>query len=198
MKKWVVPSGTCGIYAITDKVSGRRYIGQSLDIRKRFRVHMMKLTSSSHDNIWLQRVWSQNPEAFEWEVLEVCHREELTEAEQFWINESEKVFNMRVPGDSGIRPSCSEHRKQKLSLLTKARWASGQVKLPEDRLEQSINRIVNNFKRKGRTLTAEQIQKLRLGLSEINLRHRKSTRAIRDRLIHDLKLILISDQRNAL
>ena len=44
----------CGIYEIVNKVNEKRYIGQSVDVYKRWRGHKNKLNSNSHRNSYLQ------------------------------------------------------------------------------------------------------------------------------------------------
>ena len=44
-----------GVYEILNVVSGKRYIGSSVDLRKRFRVHRLALNRGAHHSAFLQR-----------------------------------------------------------------------------------------------------------------------------------------------
>lgn len=60
-----------GIYAITNTITGCRYIGQSHDIESRWRSHLSHLKNNSHDNTHLQNSFNKCGEfAFKFEVLE--------------------------------------------------------------------------------------------------------------------------------
>lgn len=38
-----IPSNTIGIYLFTNKINNKSYVGQSLDIRRRFNKHMLRM-----------------------------------------------------------------------------------------------------------------------------------------------------------
>ena len=62
-----------GVYQILCVKTGKRYIGSSCDIQKRWRGHCQKLNSNKHDNIHLQRAWNKyGQEAFRLCLLEKC------------------------------------------------------------------------------------------------------------------------------
>ncbi|MDT0160433.1 NUMOD3 domain-containing DNA-binding protein [Bacillus sp. AG4(2022)] len=63
------------------------YIGSSIDITRRLKVHKRKLKSNTHDNIHLQRSWNKYGEScFVFEVLEfVEDTSKLIERESFYI-----------------------------------------------------------------------------------------------------------------
>ena len=77
----------CGIYKITNQITGYCYIGQSVDIAERWKQHAKcglgidtpignKLYASMQkDNIW----------NFSWELLEECSKDQLDEKEKFYI-----------------------------------------------------------------------------------------------------------------
>lgn len=77
----------CGIYAILHRKSGRRYVGQSIDIKARYRAHMGALRRGEHYGKRLQRAYLRDgPDAFMLVIIEECPAATLTEREQFWMD----------------------------------------------------------------------------------------------------------------
>ena len=80
-------SVVCGIYKITNILSGDVYIGQSVNISDRFKQHIkcgLGIESSStnklYSNMQEYGVWN-----FTFEILQKCPRNKLNEKERFWI-----------------------------------------------------------------------------------------------------------------
>lgn len=77
----------CGIYRITCITNDKAYIGQSVDIRERFRQHIKNaLTYTSTTNKLYQEMKDKGVENFVFEILERMPREQLNEREVYWID----------------------------------------------------------------------------------------------------------------
>ena len=77
----------CGIYKITCLVNKQAYIGQSVDIKERFRQHIKNgLSHSATANKLYQEMYKQGPESFTFEILEQVSRDKLNERETYWID----------------------------------------------------------------------------------------------------------------
>ena len=77
----------CGIYKITNLENGQAYIGQSVDMRERFRQHIKAaLTVGPSTNKLYQQMKKYGPENFTFEVLEIVDRAKLNEREVYWID----------------------------------------------------------------------------------------------------------------
>lgn len=77
----------CGIYKITSLTTGQIYIGQSVDIKERFRTHIKTaLSSASVSNKLYQAMKKYGPEDFTFEILEEVSRDKLNEHEIYWID----------------------------------------------------------------------------------------------------------------
>ena len=50
---------TCGIYMIQNTTNGKIYIGQAIDIEKRWKNHIWELDNNRHTNKHLQRTWNK-------------------------------------------------------------------------------------------------------------------------------------------
>ena len=74
---------TCGIYLVTHKPSGKRYIGQSINIEVRLLMHAKAYRDTCFNRAIRKHGWN----TFMTEVIEVCPRESLNDAEKKWINQ---------------------------------------------------------------------------------------------------------------
>jgi len=97
---------TAGIYVISNKENGKKYVGQSSDLRMRWIHHRWFLKNNKHHNRHLQAAWNKYGEdAFEFFILEYCHKDILDEREQYYIwlcNSYNFGYNLDYGGD-GIR-----------------------------------------------------------------------------------------------
>lgn len=108
-----------GIYGIMNILTGKLYIGQSVDIKSRLTNHKSKLRNNSHDNDYLQKSWNKYGEKwFRFFPLCECSEDELNKLEDEWITLFDTTnrscgFNLKTGGDSNCR--LSEETKQKIS-----------------------------------------------------------------------------------
>ena len=77
-----------GIYKITNQVNNKCYIGQSVDISKRWKDHAkcgLGIDAPQGNKLYkdMQEIGIWN---FSWELLETCPREQLNEKEKYYIN----------------------------------------------------------------------------------------------------------------
>ena len=87
---------TCGVYKITNTVTGEFYVGQSPDIEKRWSNHRLCCTGKkvSYDCERLKASVAQyGMDAFMFEVIEECDRAVLRERESYWIGCLEPALN---------------------------------------------------------------------------------------------------------
>lgn len=85
-----------GIYKITNKHTGKVYIGQSDNIERRLTEHKRKRSQTIDNYINVLGV-----ENFNFEILEECSKEELDFKEQFYIqkyNSKETGYNFQIGG----------------------------------------------------------------------------------------------------
>ena len=75
-----------GIYCITNRINGKKYVGSSICIHKRFGEHKTELRGKRHINSYLQKSYKKNGEEnFVFEIIEECPKECLIEREEYWI-----------------------------------------------------------------------------------------------------------------
>lgn len=85
--KYLGEEKTCGIYSITDTTTGKRYVGQSVDVATRWADHIKRgLGADKGSDTKLYAAMKEHGvENFKFELLERVPREKLNEQERFWI-----------------------------------------------------------------------------------------------------------------
>ncbi len=127
-----------GIYGLRNKVNGKWYIGQSIDIHGRWDRYR-RLACKAQPKLFAA-LSKHGFDSFESIILEECEKSNLNERETHWIghyNAHIQGYNIS-PGGFGCRPSeetrlklslshmgqsrpCSEEKKAKLSAIFKGR-----------------------------------------------------------------------------
>lgn len=81
-------SPVIGIYCITEQATGKKYVGQSRNIKRRWSTHLQRFSPQTHD----------------YEILEECSLKELDEVERRYIKELDtrypNGFNKTVGGNT--------------------------------------------------------------------------------------------------
>lgn len=99
-----------GIYCILNIVNNKRYIGYSINIKKRWHDHKYLLRRKLHKNDHLQKAWSKYGENnFEFSISEIIpihfNKQECEEVEAKWVlyfnsHLSVHGYNCIIPGDT--------------------------------------------------------------------------------------------------
>lgn len=90
-----------GIYLITNKLNGKKYVGQSNDIERRFKEHCYPGRYKNGYPIDVA-IHVDGKENFDFSVLEECSIEELNQKETYWIEKLQtykKGYNCNLGGD---------------------------------------------------------------------------------------------------
>lgn len=87
---------TCGIYKIENKLNGKVYIGQSINIEERWKKHRTISNNINHEckNYPLYRsIYKNGLDNFDFSIIEECLEDKLNEREIYWI----KYYNSYIP-----------------------------------------------------------------------------------------------------
>lgn len=107
----------CGIYKFTNKINGKIYIGQSIDINARKRSHINDAYCQGKDSNcpFHQAIIKYGENGFNFEIIEECPKELLNEREKYWIqyyNSYHNGYNASPGGDN-----CGERSDGRALLL---------------------------------------------------------------------------------
>ena len=96
-----------GIYKITNKVNGMCYIGQSVNIEKRWRKHKSVYgnpNAHEYDYYLYRAMRKYGIDNFDFEVIEECSSDLLNDKEKYWIEKYDSYrngYNQTAGGESG-------------------------------------------------------------------------------------------------
>ena len=143
-----------GVYMITDKASGVRYIGSSVDIRRRAMQHFAEMKAMRREQPAYEAFKATydrlGPQGFDVSVLLLCDEENLLMYEAQCISILGETANRYKRSDDAEVYSAEE--RQKKSDRVKALWAT-----PEYR-EKAVAARKGKAYNKGYKCTPEQIE----------------------------------------
>jgi group I intron endonuclease len=86
---------TCGIYAITNTVTQRMYVGSSHNIEHRWYTHRKALGCQEHISAPMQEDWDKyGASSFTWQVLEeVAEEKDIRVREEYYITLHSPFYN---------------------------------------------------------------------------------------------------------
>ncbi len=154
-----------GIYLITCRTNGRRYVGSSRNITWRWTEHTADLEKGCHGNSHLQNAWNKyGPIEFELSILELVEdRAKLLEREQFYLDTLKPEFNLSLvagrPDNRANDPEIKEKRRQSITG-----WFDR--KTPEEQEEARENRRKAQREVADRLGRKEQMQAARRKVEE--------------------------------
>lgn len=163
------PDALCGVYKITNNVNGKVYIGQSINIKNRWKDHVYALNRGDSNCTLLQRAWNKYKQnSFSFEILELCLENELDNVEIKYINLYDAINN-----GYNIEPGGNENKhlsgktKQKISNAAKERLSDPAKNPMYDKHHTDETKAKISASKKGKLLSEETKKKL----SEVRMGH---------------------------
>lgn len=111
-----------GIYSITNKMTGKVYVGSAINLAQRWMDHRKTLRAQRHKNPHLQSAWNKYGEAaFEFVILKECAPEMLIEDEQAELDNRvavvgwKNLYNLAPKAGSQLGFRHSDETKKKIS-----------------------------------------------------------------------------------
>jgi group I intron endonuclease len=115
-----------GVYAITNTVNGKRYVGSAVNMRCRWASHRRELRANKHGNKYLQNAWNKYGEAaFDFTIVELVLPAFLLDIEQKHLDANRGGYNLAryaaAPGKGRVR---GVEERARLSAAHKGRSKS--------------------------------------------------------------------------
>ena len=120
----------CGIYKITNLINGKVYIGQSINIYKRWKEHKNKNNWNKKKQIIYSAFKKYGLDNFNFEIIEICNKKMLNEKERFYIklyksyvyDKNSNGYNATLGGESNLGMVLSKESKKKMSNARKGKY----------------------------------------------------------------------------
>lgn len=175
-----------GVYLMTNKLNGKKYVGQSLNMPWRWKSHGFPSNLKPHQVLG-RAILKYGIGNFEFTVLEKCTPEELDEREMHYIEQLQPEYNMTIGGRGVVGNILSEEVKALLSAKAKDQW---------DRMtpEQQRERVSRLGKQKGHPFTEDARSRIRATLKEY-FKHNTTSELQRKRSSEVNKVKLQGNQR---
>lgn len=142
---------SCGVYKITNKLTGECYIGSSKNIKKRWSRHKKPSTWKRQPNSLLYKAFQEYGLAdFQFDILEECSEDNLKQLEDKHIQELQPVYNK-------IRAYLTEEEIKEHHLERGLRYAENHKDDPAEK--ERRNKNSNAWKERNREKAREAVRR---------------------------------------
>jgi len=105
-----------GIYKITNKETGRCYIGQSKNLEKRTKAHFQNYIRTLHGDLFQSDLDKYGRDGFKVEILEECEEKDLLDRERYYIALLKPEYNVMYDGHEVSAETRKKIRKKLTGL----------------------------------------------------------------------------------
>jgi len=142
-----------GVYQIRNIVTGGRYVGSTIHLKKRWAIHRWMLIYGRHDNKPLQRAHDEyGLDALLFEILE--ETADLIMREQFYLDTLRPEYNRHPNAGSALGYKVSEEGRRNISAAqighsvgNKTRFAVAEANRRRHQSDETRRRISEGLKR---------------------------------------------------
>lgn len=113
-----------GVYKITNLLSGKFYIGQSIDINYRFYEHQIG-KGQRHNSAIDAAIKKYGKENFSYEILEQCNKENVFDRERYW---AEEVYNGQCYAPLGYNIDRTGRGSHKINWVSRYSLSGHKIK----------------------------------------------------------------------
>ncbi len=143
----------CGVYCVTNRSTGKKYIGQSVNIYKRWEYYYY---AGNKDNTpILAAIKKYGIDEFDFRIVEECERAMLNDKEIFWISKEGSCCPNGYNLSTGGRSTTWLYKPSKETLEKRSTALTGQKRSEETKRKMSAAQ-------KGRVLTSGHKNKISL------------------------------------
>ena len=115
-------SKTCGVYLITNKINGKRYVGSSFNVSSRVAQHFGNVAKKyNNKHPFYTDICKYGRDNFEVKLLEKCPREEKISREQYWYKKLKPEYNLIFPDDQPFKNEIVRERALKAMMKDEVR-----------------------------------------------------------------------------
>lgn len=118
-----------GIYQIQNIVNNKAYIGSTRNLNRRKADHFNKLSHNKHSNKHLQNAFNKyGQDAFVFEIIEYCDPDQLIIREQWYLDNWNPEYNIRIKAENNSGLTWSKITRQKILIKLLGRKLSEDTK----------------------------------------------------------------------
>lgn len=101
-RKYNIPYTTCGVYKITNLITGDFYIGSSNNVSNRISLHFNREVKKYPNHKFYQDIKAYGQDNFKVEILEECNRDNKIEREKYYYNLLNPTYNKIPPEENNF------------------------------------------------------------------------------------------------
>lgn len=131
------------IYVIKNLINNKQYVGQTVDVEKRWKEHKLNAKRGTDTTIYLYNAMKEyGIDNFEFRVIEENIRlDEINDKEEYWIKELDTLrpngYNLTLGGEGTKGYIMSDDTKHLISKKAKERFEL----MPDEEKQKMINRL---------------------------------------------------------
>jgi group I intron endonuclease len=133
-------SKICGVYKITHIASGKSYIGISKDIYRRWVQHKSWVNTKARRSAIYAAMQKYGIDAFSWQIIEECCKDDLERREQHWIavfDTFRNGYNLTAGGE--YNKQVSDETRKRMSEAHKGK------KISKESIEKRVKRGSDHY-----------------------------------------------------